>query len=201
MKLVCHYFAIFSRPVLCLFDPSGHCSMPFPINPGRFWSPESELPIYQFNRNLKILDLWHRTQSMMERLAFRKTTKKTMKAASSKQIPSWFQNSNQPTLKQNMQQLQTQLQRDFHGSTYLVARNFCDSWLPSKPRCNLFPKCQGPPRLWTSLPGREEMGGVNWSQWVNPTKVFRAMPGNSQEITNSGKNYISTIPETNIYSP
>ena len=79
MKLVCHYFAIFSRPVLCLFDPSGHCSMPFPINPGRFWSPESELPIYQFNRNLKILDLWHRTQSMMERLAFRKTTKKTWK--------------------------------------------------------------------------------------------------------------------------
>lgn len=78
MKLVCHYFAIFSRPVLCLFPPSGHCSMPFPINPGRFWSPESEFPIYQFDRNLKILDLWHRTQSM-KRLAFRKTTKKTWK--------------------------------------------------------------------------------------------------------------------------
>lgn len=155
MKLVCHYFAIFSRPVLCLFPPSGHCSMPFPINAGRFWSPESEFPIYQFDRNLKILDLWHRTQSMMERLAFIKNNKKNMKAASSKQIPSWFPKQ-QPTNTETTHATTPKLNSNgIFTDPHLWQGDFCDSWLPSKPRCNLFPKCQGPPRLWTSLPGRK----------------------------------------------
>ena len=152
MKLVCHYFAIFSRPVLCLFPPSGHCSMPFPINPGRF--SENYRPLTQ--------------NSKYEETSLQKNNKKNMKAASSKQIPSWFQNSNNQQLKQKQCRLQPSTPTRFSRIHIFLARDFCHSWLSSKPRCNLFPKFQGPPRLWTSLPGREEIEGGKLESMSQP---------------------------------
>lgn len=155
MKLVCHYFAIFSRPVLCLFPPSGHCSMPFPINPGRF--SENYRPLTQ--------------NSKYEETSLQKNNKKNMKAASSKQIPSWFQNSNNQQLKQNNADSNPQLQRDFHGSTYFWQGIFATHDYHPNQDAIFFRNSKGHQDFGHLFLVGKKLRGVNWSQWVNPTKV------------------------------